>query len=134
MTDEELVDHLLTIDQMSVEDCFCQSTYFIKAADRIKQLTAERKDLVECNEQFFVDNRFLKKRVEKVEADFRKYEGAWMTAEGKLSDLEAKHSRLWKALLYYAEIDTRQYYGPYGERLDIGKVARAALRGEDYDR
>ena len=36
-----LVAHLRSIDQMSVEDCFCQSPYFIKAAYRLEQLTAD---------------------------------------------------------------------------------------------
>ena len=39
------------------------------AANRIKALTAERDEALECNEQFFVDNQFLKKRVEKAEAE-----------------------------------------------------------------
>ena len=43
-----LVMHLRSIDQMSVEDCFCQSAYFIKAADRIDKLTAERDRLREA--------------------------------------------------------------------------------------
>jgi hypothetical protein len=39
------------------------------AKARIEALTAEREELVECNEQFSVDNHFLKKRAEKAEAD-----------------------------------------------------------------
>ena len=42
---------------------------FAEAADRIEQLTAERDEALECNEQFFVDNQFLKKRAEKAEAE-----------------------------------------------------------------
>ena len=41
MTDD-LVKQLRAIDHMSLEDCFLQSPYFIKAADRIEALTAER--------------------------------------------------------------------------------------------
>jgi len=40
-----------------------------ESAKRIEALTAEREDLIECNEQFSVDNQFLKKRAEKAEAD-----------------------------------------------------------------
>ena len=47
-----------------------------EAADSIKQLvatnkqlTAERDDALECNEQFFVYNQFLKKRAEAAEAE-----------------------------------------------------------------
>ena len=40
-----------------------------EAADRIEALTAEYDEAMECNEQFFVDNEFLKKRVAKAEAE-----------------------------------------------------------------
>ena len=60
MTDE-LVKQLRAVDHMSLEDCFCQSSLYDQAADRIETLTAERD----------------------------KYESAWMTAEGKLADAEA---------------------------------------------
>jgi len=114
MTDEELVDHLLAIDQMSVEDCFCQSTYFIKAADRIKQLTAEREDFVECNEQFSVDNQFLKKRVEKAEADNARLREVVLEADkllcGDLAGLQ------WKR-------ECRSFL----------VLARAVLKGETHD-
>jgi hypothetical protein len=40
-----------------------------EAIARIQALLAEREELVECNEQFSVDNQFLKKRAEKAEAD-----------------------------------------------------------------
>ena len=41
MTDE-LVKRLRAVDHMSLEDCFCQSSLYDQAADRIEQLTAER--------------------------------------------------------------------------------------------
>jgi hypothetical protein len=62
MTDD-LVKQLL--DMARVDGCRVS----IAAAEAIKALTAEREELVECNEQFSVDNQFLKKRVEKAEAD-----------------------------------------------------------------
>jgi hypothetical protein len=70
MTDE-LVERLRAVDHMSLEDCFCQSSLYDQAADRI----------------------------EKAESEWRKYESAWMTAEGKLADAEADNARL-KAVLW----------------------------------
>tara|TARA_R110000868_G_scaffold118010_2_gene313156 strand:+ start:715 stop:966 length:252 start_codon:yes stop_codon:yes gene_type:complete len=40
-----------------------------EAKDRIEALTAEYEEAMECNEQFFVDNEFLKKRVEAAEEE-----------------------------------------------------------------
>ena len=39
---DELVERLRAVDHMSLEDCFCQSSLYDQAADRIEQLTAER--------------------------------------------------------------------------------------------
>jgi hypothetical protein len=38
MTNEELIRVLRSINPMKVDDCFLQSHYFVKAADRIEQL------------------------------------------------------------------------------------------------
>ncbi len=64
MTDD-LVNKLRAVDHMSLEDCFCQSALYDQAADRI----------------------------EKAESEWRKYESAWMTAEGKLADAEAERDK-----------------------------------------
>jgi len=49
--------------------------------------------------------------------------------------VEVERDRLWKALRYYAEFHEDPNDGPWGvNSQDYGKVARAALRGEDYDR
>ena len=66
---DELVKRLRAVDHLNLEDCFCQSSLYDQAADHIEALTAERDDALECNEQFFVYNQFLKKRVEKAEAE-----------------------------------------------------------------
>jgi hypothetical protein len=42
MDDEELIRVLRSIDHTSVDDCFLQSPYYTKAADRIEALIAER--------------------------------------------------------------------------------------------
>lgn len=41
MTDEELIIALRSIDHMNVDDCFLQSHFYSKAADRIEQLVKE---------------------------------------------------------------------------------------------
>lgn len=38
MTDEELIEALRSIDHMNVDDCFLQSHFYSKAADRIQEL------------------------------------------------------------------------------------------------
>jgi hypothetical protein len=63
MTDGEMILWLVTKGTMEDKPVL----HF--AADRVQALLAEREELVECNEQFSVDNQFLKKRVEKAEAD-----------------------------------------------------------------
>jgi hypothetical protein len=42
MTDEELINALRSINHMNVDDCFLQSHFYSKAADRIEQLVKER--------------------------------------------------------------------------------------------
>lgn len=73
MTDDELVKRLrdgVRFNTARYEyEANAANADMKDAADRIEALTAEREDLVECNEQFSVDNQFLKKRVEKAEAD-----------------------------------------------------------------
>lgn len=41
MTDEELIEALRSIDHMNVDDCFLQSYFYSKAADRIEELVKE---------------------------------------------------------------------------------------------
>jgi len=65
MTDDDLVRRLL-VGACAQNDVAW--SLMRAAADRIEALTAEREELVEYNEQFSVDNQFLKKRAEKAEA------------------------------------------------------------------
>jgi hypothetical protein len=48
---DDLVKRLRSIDQGSLEDCFCQSFYFVKAADRIEELEAKLQKWVGVIEQ-----------------------------------------------------------------------------------
>ena len=51
MTDEKLVCALRSIDHMSVDDCFLQSHFYGKAADRIEQLLKDNhRWKMECEE------------------------------------------------------------------------------------
>lgn len=84
--------------------------------DRIEQL---EKELSTCRmAQVVMDNT-----VAKLTAERNKYESAWMTAEGKLADVEAERDRLRKALegLMAHEPD-------YSDTL--WQDARTALKGE----
>lgn len=58
-------------------------------------------------------------RIDALTAERDKYEAAWMTAEGKLADVEAERDRMREALA-----DCAQFTGICGE------TARAALNGE----
>lgn len=53
MTDEELIIALRSIDHMNVDDCFLQSHFYSKAADRIEALKDGRDTMGElwANEQ-----------------------------------------------------------------------------------
>jgi len=114
-----LVTHLLSIDQMSVEDCFCQSTYFIKAANRLVTLAAERNSL---RDEVAITDKLL---LQEAKVSLQRLERAEV--------VEVERDRLWKALRYYAEFHEDPNDGPWGvNSQDCGKVARAALRGEDY--
>lgn len=72
-------------------------------------LLAEREELVECNEQFFVDNQFLKKRVEAAEAE---------------------NDRAWAALWDILACETPNANATVTRMVAI---AKAALRGENHD-
>lgn len=53
----------------------------------------------------------------------------------RLREDRDERNRLWKALRYYADFHEDPNDGPWGIHSDdYGAVARAALRGEDYDR
>ena len=134
MTDDEIVLWLIT--KATMED----KPVMRLAADRLIQMAQalrEHDDLVECNEQFFVDNQFLKKRVEKSEAEWRRYESAWMTAEGKLADVEAERDRLLeagsnaaKALRLIAGMDMMS---ASAVAFNAARELEAALKGESHE-
>ena len=101
----------------------------------IRRLTAERDDALECNEQFFVDNQFLKKRVEKAEAERDLLREA---LDGLLTSVEhADFEDGWcccgdDMLHHQSPMDcghTPVDMGEYHASLAI-KKARAALKGD----
>ena len=107
------------------------------AADRIEALTAQlestlrdRKLILEERDRTFA---LMLARAEKAEAEWRKYEAAWMTAEGRLADAEADNARLREALHFYADFYEAPNDGPWGvNSSDFGRTARAALNtGKD---
>lgn len=64
-----LVTHLRSIDHMSFEDCFLQSPYFIKAADRLVALAAERDEAINQLDSSRHSVEVLERRVAEVIAD-----------------------------------------------------------------
>jgi len=111
MTDDDLVKRLDDINRNYDLARGVHST-IRDAKARIEALTAEREELVEYNEQFSVDNQFLKKRVEKAEAD---------------------NARLREALRFYADASWSSLDDDLGNNGRPGVKARAALRGHDDD-
>ena len=113
MTDEELMKRLR--HRGTYNEVF-DNAVWDSTDDRIEQLTAERDRAyasgysdaeTEINKSALgQDNTFLHSqyanailRIEALTAERDKYESAWMTAEGKLSDVEAESDRLREALL-----------------------------------
>ena len=80
-------------------------------ADAIEALTAERDEALECNEEFFVDNQFLKKRAEKAGAERDRLREA-----------------LEQFLIEYDEVDLAD--AEPSSMVSAVLAARAALKGE----
>ena len=59
-----------------------------QAADRIKELDATLAEALECNEEFSMDNKYLKKRAEAAEAKLAKAVGALEKVQDFVRDLE----------------------------------------------
>ena len=57
---DDLVKALRAIDHMSYEDCFLQSPYFIKAADRIEALTAQLESTLRDRKAIFEERDRLR--------------------------------------------------------------------------
>ena len=100
------------------------------AADRIEALTAEYEEAMECNEQFFVDNEFLKKRVTALTAERDEMAMSCLSADGEAQRAwdaqkaaEAERDRLRHAIRFWLE----------AEEPDVDaaiNMMRAALKGE----
>lgn len=136
MTDDEIVLWLIT--KATMED----KPVMRLAADRLIQMAQalrEHDDLVECNEQFFVDNQFLKKRVEKAEAEWRRYESAWMTAEGKLEDAVQGLEKCQEELDAYSRQEypldhtVHERYRQRDYDANPDRITLAALKGQNHD-
>ena len=102
--------------------------------DRIEALTAQlestlrdRKLILEERDRTFA---LMLARAEKAEAEWRKYEAAWMTAEGKLADVEAERDRAYAS--GYSDAETEISKSALGQRNDFlhSQYANAADRIE----
>ena len=105
MTDE-LVKRLRAVDHMSLEDCFCQSSLYDQAADRIEQLTAELADaeaLIESQAKDHASNNIR-----------------FAEAEHRAKVAEAERDRLREALLDHNDL----------LRSAIAIAEREGVRGE----
>ena len=116
MTDD-LVKRLRAVDHMSLEDCFCQSSLYDQAADRIEALTAEYEEAMECNEQFFADNEFLKKRVTALIAERDEMAMSCLSADGEAQ-------RAWDAQKA-AEAERDRQYDENAHRIAMQAKAEA---------
>lgn len=65
MTDEELIKLLRSIDHMNVDDCFLQSYFYSKAADRIEQLLEGGKGLATAFAVVAVKREMTEAKLEK---------------------------------------------------------------------
>ena len=124
-----------------------------EAADRIEALNAEYEEAMECNEQFFVDNEFLKKQVTALTAERDEMAMSCLSADGEAQRAwdaqkaaEAERDRLREALTQIAKeasvpvhtwkngINFKKMYEGWRKiatkRIDI---ARAALKGESHE-
>ena len=130
MTDEELVAVLRW------RGSALQEGAFPAAATRIEQLTAEYEEAMECNEQFFVDNEFLKKRVAALTAERDEMAMSCLSADGEAQrawnaqkGAEAEAARLREAL---GKLECKCSSNCDWQRDDVcpSWIARAALKGE----
>ena len=103
---DDLIEELAVNDALLIKE----ARMSLERLARAKKAEAERDDAFECNEQFFVDNQFLKKRVEKAEAE---------------------RDRLREALQVYADPCDESEPSICGfEGNMCCRTARAALKGE----
>jgi chromosome segregation ATPase len=107
------------------------------AADRIEALTAQlestlrdRKLILEERDRTFA---LMLARAEKAESEWRKYEAAWMTAEGKLADAEAERDRAYAS--GYSDAETEISKSALGQRVSFlnAEYSNAAARIKDLN-
>ena len=124
-----LVAHLRSIDHMSVDDCFMQSPYFAKAADRIEDLQVQTMRLSGMVHD-------LKKEVAISDALLISEAEVSLERLARAEAAEAERDRLRDALDETAQIlsqctfETIRVHGQYIDRREAVSRARAALKGE----
>lgn len=99
---------------------------------KIETLTVELGEALEdlsASQGYIADAIFALDKQKKAEAERDKYESAWMTAEGKLADVEAERDRLRETL---GKLECKCSSNCDWERDDVcpSWIARAALKGE----
>ena len=119
MTDDEIALWLITKGTM--ED----KPVLSLAADRILRMRAERDEALECNEEFFVDNQFLKKRVEETRKEWEGWQSASVKLMKQVTALTAERDRLREALT-----DAWDAHNKHGDQMSGWWVHDDALKGE----
>ena len=139
MTDEELVAVLRW------RGSALQEGAFPAAADRIEALTAEYEEAMECNEQFFVDNEFLKKQVTALTAERAALAMSCLSADGEAQrawdaqkTAEAERDRLRRGIEHVLDgygLSGPDYRFPYGEEESdwITDHLIAVMKGESHE-
>lgn len=103
MTNEELCKALRAIDHMSLEDCFLQSPYFTKAADRIELLATTNEQLVATNEALVMERDGLRQARDDWRDDFKSLSAAIVGDTGLSAMTVALQARLYRPRAEAAE-------------------------------
>ena len=90
-------------------------------------MEAERDEALECNEEFFVDNQFLKKRVEETRKEWEGWQSASVKLMKQVTALTAERDRMRKALEDIIADCEAAYPPSHGA---IKYAAKLALKGE----
>ena len=124
-----LVTHLRSIDHMSLEDCFLQSPYFIKAADRLVTLAAERDEAINQLDSAIHSKIVLEKRTAAVVEDrkliVQERDRTFALMLARVEKAEADNARLREIGTEMAESIEGNYYLP-----GVATRWRAAIAGK----
>jgi regulator of replication initiation timing len=122
MTDDEIALWLITKGTMEDKPTMAL------AADRILRMRAERDEALECNEEFFVDNQILKRRVEETLKEWEGWQSASVKLMKQVTALTAERDRLREALT-----DAWDAHNKHGDQMSGWWVHDDALKGESHD-